>query len=192
MISRLSDRTTMYHNALVVALRTAAQSMTAADLVVHMPWVQQTRPHPTYRGARCTTLPHHRSDHGRILRCDGINHVVEVRPAAHQLYGFLCRLERDGLVARAAGSVEGRRILWELTDLGRAASDIDDVRRIVNCDASDFGASSVAAADAAVGDEELQALAAAAEQASARYLAALRRRRDSHTTAEAEASHDDR
>jgi DNA-binding PadR family transcriptional regulator len=192
VISRLSDRTTMYHNALVVALRTAAQPLSAPDLVAHMPWVQQTRPHPNYRGPRCTTLPHQRSDHGRILRCDGINHVVEVRPAAHQLYGFLCRLERDGLVARAAGSVEGRRILWELTDRGRAGADIDDVRRIVNPDASDFGGTSAVAADAVVGDEELQALAAAAEQASARYLAALRRRRDSHTTAGEGAPDDDR
>lgn len=183
MISRLSDRTTMYHNALVVALRTASGPLSAPDLVEHMPWVKQTRPHPTYRGTRCTTLPHHRSDHGRIVRCDGINHVVEVRPAAHQLYGFLCRLERDGLVARAAGSVEGRRIVWELTDSGRAGADIDDVRRIVNADVCDSGGRSAGAAGEVVGDEELQALAAAAEQASARYLAALRRRRDSHTTA---------
>lgn len=176
MISRLSDRTTMYHNALIVALRTAPGPLSAPELVADMPWVRQTRPHPTYRGARCTALPRHRTDHGRLVRCDGIKHLVEVRPAGYQLYGFLCRLERDGLVARAAGSVEGRRIVWELTDRGRASADIDDVRRIVNPHKASDSAQRAAAGDV-VGDAELQALAAAAEQASARYLQALRRRR---------------
>jgi hypothetical protein len=132
VISRLSDRTTMYHNALIVALRTAPGPLSAAELVADMPWVQQTRQHPTYRGPRCTALPRHRTDHGRLVRCDGITHIVEVRPAGYQIYAFMCRLERDGLVARAAGSVEGRRIVWELTDHGRASADIDDVRRIVD------------------------------------------------------------
>lgn len=131
MTRRLSARTQMYHHALIVALRTSPEPLTAGELVEHMPWLTKTRPHPSSLGRRCTGLPQHRLGHGRLMECDGITEQIEVRPASYQLYGYLTTLEKDGLVQRAERSVEGRVIYWELTARGTAAPDIAELRRIV-------------------------------------------------------------
>lgn len=131
MSRRLSDRTRMYHQALIVALRTSPGPLTAPDLVEHMPWLTKTRPHPPYLGQRCTGLPEPRIGQGRLMECDGTTEHIEVRPASYQLYGYLTALQRDGLVQRAQRSIEGRAVYWELTARGSAETDIAEVRRIV-------------------------------------------------------------
>jgi len=186
MNRRVSERTLMYHNALIVALRTSREPLTANDLVQRLPWVEQITPHPSYLSNRCTGLPAQHSDCGRVMDCNGSSHVVERRPGPSQVYSYLTALECDGLVQRAAGSVYGRMILWELTDHGAARSDINELRRITELDAStdDPSRRRAPAAEPAATDtpgsaqlNELIAAAIAAEAAAEKHLKTVREQR---------------
>jgi len=72
MNRRLSDRTLMYRNALIVALRTSRRALTATELVQHIPWTEAVRPKEHH--SRCKGLPEQGSDCVRVMECRVTSH----------------------------------------------------------------------------------------------------------------------
>lgn len=130
MVNKPSHESQMVRDAIAVALRTSRTPMTASELVPLMPW---QRDNNDWECRKYPHLAHVRNDHAHRTERHVTWHGYEALPASGQVYQHLTALERRGIVRRIPFS-QGRRVYWELTNAGAAASEIAELERIVDLD----------------------------------------------------------